>query len=130
MYIFVTFCLLFHQLFAVSGTALDDYVWKFDENYKWEYMGAEYDMHGHDVKNEHTWTGYVLNVTSQKWLTDADFSPDSPAKSIWYHWLVVIIPDEIKHPNNGTMWITGGGVGGPPHQDSEDIVLAAALSMG
>ena len=28
------------------------------------------------------------------------------------------------------MWITGGGMGGPPSADSEDIVLSAALAMG
>jgi hypothetical protein len=31
---------------------------------------------------------YTLNMTSQRWLTDADFSPNSDAKSIWWHYLV------------------------------------------
>ena len=51
-------------------------------------MGSQYDLHGQDLKKERSWTGYVLNVTSQRWLTDADFSPDSTAKSIWWHMLV------------------------------------------
>ena len=75
------------------------------------------------------WTGYVLNMTSLKWLTDADFSPSSPGGSLWWHYLVVIVPDEIKHANNGTLWITGGSVtDGPPKSTDEDIVLSAALA--
>jgi hypothetical protein len=35
-------------------------------------------------------------MTSQAWLTDADFSADSQAKSIWWHYLVVIVPDEVN----------------------------------
>ena len=64
----------------VSSTALDDYVFKQDPEYKYEYMGAEFDMTGHDLVNKNSWKGYCLNVTSQRWLTDADFSPESQAK--------------------------------------------------
>jgi hypothetical protein len=89
MYILLTgLCLLLQQV-SVFSAALDDYVWKPDSNYKWEYMGSQFDLHGQDVKKEHSWTGYVLNMTSQRWLTDADFSPSSDAKSIWWHMLVV-----------------------------------------
>ena len=92
MYIAVlALCLLCHQLAAVSATALDDYVWKADENYKYEYMGEEYDLHGHDLTKKKSWTGYCLNMTSQRWLTDADFSPDSKAK-VQYSILVQISP--------------------------------------
>jgi len=130
MYIFaLAFCLLCQQL-SVSGTALDDYVNKADDNYKYEYMGEAYDLHGHDLTKKHTWTGYCLNMTSQRWLTDADFSPDSTAKSIWWHMLVVIVPSEIKYTSNATLYITGGNQGGPPGSDNEDIVLSAALAMG
>ena len=113
------------------GNDLDDYVWKFDPAYKWEYMGAETDIHGHNLKGDHLWTGYLLNVTSQHWLTDADFSPNSEMKSLWWHYLVVIVPNEIKYPNNGTLWITGGSNGNSlPTAHDFDIVLAASLAMG
>lgn len=90
------------------ATDLDDYVWKTDENFGYVYMGEEYDMHGRDIHGTHTWTGYVLNMTSQKWLTDEDFSESSQSKSLWWHYLVVIVPDEIKFKSNGTLYITGG----------------------
>lgn len=44
--------------------------------------------------------------------------------------LVVIIPSEVKYTTNATMYITGGNMGGPPDEKSEDIVLAASLAMG
>lgn len=77
-----------------------------------------------------SWIGYTLNMTSQRWLTDADFAPNSDIKSIWWHYLTVIVPNEVRYPNNGTLWITGGSVtDGAPSADMEDIVTAAALAM-
>ncbi len=68
-------------------------------------------------------------MTSQRWLTDADFSESSQSKSIWWHYLVVIVPDEVKWNRNASLWITGGNQGnGPPSADSEDIVVSAALA--
>ncbi len=81
MFAFIAgFCLILQLL----GAPIDDYVWRFDPNYKWEYLGANYDLHGVDLTRTKSWTGYVLNVTSLKWLTDEDFAPSSQAKSIWY----------------------------------------------
>lgn len=71
-----------------------------------------------------------MNLTSQRWLTDADYSPNSEAKSIWWHYLVVIVPDELKFKQNGSLWITGGGMtGGLPDPHSEDVALSAALAI-
>lgn len=129
-FIFAILCLLLKQI-SVSCTALDDYVNKPDDNYGWTYLGPETDLHGRDLKGDHTWTGYVLNVTSQRWLSDADFSPDSQSGSIWYHFLVVIVPDDIKYTSNGTIWITGGSNNNNiPDAKSEDVALAASLAMG
>ena len=45
--------------------------------------------------------------------------------------LVVIVPDTIKWKNNGTLWITGHGMGYRPTSNrDEDIALAASLAMG
>ena len=67
-------------------------------------------------------------MTSQRWLTDAEFSPDSQSGSIWWHYLVVIVPDNLKYTRNGTIWITGCGMDHIPNQHDEDVVLAAALA--
>ncbi len=76
------------------------------------------------------YTSYLLNMTSQRWLTDADFSAGSESGSIWWHYLVVIVPDEIKYKQNASLWITGGSQrSGLPDPHSEDVALAAALAM-
>jgi hypothetical protein len=73
---------------------------------------------------------YTLNMTSQRWLTDSDFSADSQSHSIWWHWLVIVVPDEVRWKQNATLYITGGTNGnGLPDYDGEDIVLAAGLAL-
>jgi PhoPQ-activated pathogenicity-related protein len=90
-------------------------------------MGDEYVMKG--KVDSRGWTGHVLNMTSQKWLTDADFSPSSDSKSIWWHYLVVIVPDEVAYQFNASLWITGGSVtSSPPKSTDEDIIVSAALA--
>eukprot|EP01031_Cornospumella_fuschlensis_P043603 gene43603-53318_t len=112
---------------CVSAMPLDDYVWRYDENYKWVDMG--HDMSFKGVVGNRTFTAYTLNMTSQRWLTDADYAPSSSAKSIWWHYLVVIVPDHIEFKNNGTLWITGGSMtDGYPSLADEDISLSAALA--
>ena len=77
-----------------------------------------------------SWTGYTLNMTSQRWLTDADFSESSNSKSLWWHYLVVIVPSNVQWNRNASLWITGGSVtDGSPSADSEDIIVSAALAM-
>jgi PhoPQ-activated pathogenicity-related protein len=73
-------------------------------------------------------SAYTLNMTSQRWLTDADFSEGSQSGSIWTHFLVVIVPDNLKFTNNATLWITGGNTGSMPHQGDEDITVCASLA--
>lgn len=120
----------FGLLAAASAMPIDDYVWAPDSNYGWTDMGADHILHGCNVDKSQCWTGYTLNMTSQRWLTDADFAESSQAKSIWYHSLVVIVPDKVQWTRNASIWITGWGMGGIPTAQDEDIVLAAALAMG
>jgi PhoPQ-activated pathogenicity-related protein len=72
-------------------------------------------------------------MTSQRWLTDADFADKSESKSLWWHYLVVIVPSTIKYTQNASLYITGGdnslGSGNLPTAKDEDVVLASALSM-
>ena len=49
------------------------------------------------------YTGYIVNMTSQTWLTSQDSD-----RSIWWHILVVIVPKKIQHTDFGFLWITGG----------------------
>ena len=36
--------------------------------------------------------------------SDADSS-----RSVWWHYLLIHVPDDIKYPDHGLLWITGGG---------------------
>jgi len=106
------------------GTALDDYVWTPDEHYSWTDLGET--ISGRSVDGTKGWTGHILNVTSQQWLT-----PEDVSLSVWWHLLVVIVPDEVNWDRNATMWVTGwSNTDSLPTNRDEDIVLAAALAMG
>jgi len=110
-------------------TALDEYVWRPDSNYGWEEI-ADHSWTGHD-EHKRGYTAYTLNMTSQAWLTPADFSNTSVSGSIWWHIMVVIVPDEIKYKNNGSLYITGGSMGDSlPDKKNEDIMVATALASG
>jgi hypothetical protein len=140
---------------AVHGTALDDYVcapvhvacvsvtepaasrfdsfplscsvvlhrrFKEDSAYAWVDTGLR--LNGTGLRGD-SWTGYVLNMTSQRWLTDADFAPNSPSKSLWWHYLVVIVPNAVQWTRNASLYITGGDNdhgGQIPKSNDEDIV--------
>lgn len=117
-------------LAAAAAAPIDDYVWRPDDNYGWVDLGPDHVLHGCNLDETNCWTGYTLNMTSQRWLTDADFAESSEAKSIWWHILVVIVPDNVVWKRNASMWITGWSMGGMPTAEDEDIVLAAALAMG
>jgi hypothetical protein len=118
--------LLVALLGSALATPLDDYVWRLvlcfwfkiiiivcellilfiycrvDENYGWVEM-PQHNLQG--SFGNRSWVGYALNMTSQRWLTDADFAPNSDCKSLWWHYLFVIVPSEVKWVNNGTHWI-------------------------
>ena len=69
---------------------LKKYVEKPDSNYAWNDTGIR--INGLDPWHLKTWTGYVLNFTSQPWLT-----PQDSSRSIWWHTLVVIILSDVQY---------------------------------
>jgi PhoPQ-activated pathogenicity-related protein len=112
---------------AYETTPLDDYVWTPDEHYQWVDSGKT--IHGRNIDGSITYTGYLLNLTSQQWLT-----PEDCDRSIWWHQLVVIVPSNLnpEYSKNATLWITGGSNGSPdnwPVPTDEDIATTATLAM-
>ena len=68
-----------------------------------------------------------LNLTSQAWLTPADVS-----QSIWWHYVAVIVPQNLNSSfaSKGLLYITGGNNGPtPPKITSEDLIVAAVLAQ-
>eukprot|EP01006_Ploeotia_vitrea_P032144 TRINITY_DN64410_c0_g1_i2.p1 TRINITY_DN64410_c0_g1~~TRINITY_DN64410_c0_g1_i2.p1 ORF type:complete len:539 (-),score=306.55 TRINITY_DN64410_c0_g1_i2:238-1854(-) len=105
------------------GRALDDYVAKVDKTFHWVDTGEV--INGTWIKDFQifNWQGYVLNVTSQTWLTEAETN-----HPVWSHQLVVIVPEVVEHTNMGAIYATGGhNKPGIPSNKSEDVLVAAIL---
>lgn len=76
-----------------STTALEAYVAKHDPSFSWT-------VAGHIAG-----PGYqaaVLQLTSQTWLSSSQVD-----RSVWKHWLTVIVPDKVSH-EAAFLYITGG----------------------
>lgn len=74
-------------------TPLDQYVAAPDDNFRFELK------HTHQGKG---WKGHVLHMVSQSWLT-----PDKVDRTLWEHWLVILVPDKPAH-KTGLLLIGGG----------------------
>ncbi len=94
--------------FAQSKTALDRYVATPDPNYSWSLVST---VDGGKYR------AYVLELTSQQWLTDKEID-----KPIWKHWLTIIRPSQVVG-TTGFLFITGGSNASKPPTNT-DIPLA------
>ena len=74
-------------------TALDRYVAQADPTYKWSLVKT---IAGSGV------TGYVLDMTSQTWLTPAEVN-----RPEWKHWVTIHKPDKVES-DVALLMITGG----------------------
>jgi hypothetical protein len=68
-----------------------------DTEYNWEVLEQK-PLRGHA-------TAYILNLTSQRWLTDQHSD-----RSVWWHQLAVAVPQTTNEAalHTGWLWITGG----------------------
>ena len=114
---------------GATQTALDRYLATPDPEFTWVDTGVRIDGVVSSIKH---WTGYVLKMTSQRWLTDADSSC-----SLWEHDVVVIVPNNLDPNNNKTelntvqFYIAGdSGPTGNLQPTDEDIFFAANLAVG
>lgn len=78
---------------GAARTALDEYVHTPDPSYEWELVKT--------IPGE-GYTGYVLDMVSQNWLTEEVVN-----RTEWRHWVVVAVPDTVKH-RTGFLYIGGG----------------------
>jgi PhoPQ-activated pathogenicity-related protein len=77
-------------------TPLDEYCAAADPAYRYELVST---IPGDGV------TTYVLDMTSQRWLTEKEVN-----RPEWRHWVIVCKPDEVKH-TTGLLYISGGANG-------------------
>ena len=74
--------------FCAGYDCLKEYVDKPDPNYRWIDTGER--IKGVDPLHLVGWTGYVLNFTSQEWLTAGEVS-----QPLWWHIMIVVIPNNV-----------------------------------
>lgn len=69
---------------------------------------------------------YVINMTSQTWLTSADSD-----RSVWWHWLQIIVPHnlDLSLGNVATMYINGGDNTDPVPTQPDPVVTLFATAM-
>jgi len=94
-------------------TALDDYVAAPDTNYEYHLVNT--------VRGEGQ-TTYVLEMTSQAWLTTNEV--DRP---LWKHWMTVIKPDVVTS-SKALLFIGGGANGGAPPKSADGNLIQIALA--
>ena len=78
-----------------AETALDRYVKKPDDTYKYELVRT---IPGQG------YTTYVIDLTSQTWRTPAEVN-----RSVWKHWLTIVKPEQVTS-TMGYLFLSGGSI--------------------
>lgn len=106
--------LLLSSAEAQTKTALDRYVEAPDANYQWKLVDT--------LTGDDKYRAYVLELTSQKWLTEAEV--DQP---IWKHRLTIIRPSQVIG-RTGFLFITGGNSTSKPPAKPDAMLIETALT--
>jgi len=88
-----------HRRTAAPGP-LYDYVHTDDGQFSW----TEYDS-----TVQTGYTTYYLNMTSQRWY-DETFTN----RPIWWHYVAVHVPDVVRYPDSGFLFVGGNNNNNPP----------------
>jgi PhoPQ-activated pathogenicity-related protein len=111
------------------ASPLWDYVHKDDGQFKWHDTGKT--LQGGIPGFPGSWKAYLLNMTSQAWLTPEDFT--STIGHIWTHSVLVILPEKYNYTDAGALYITGNDNDGAPDQlpsdTDEEVLLCASIAV-
>ncbi len=83
--------LLFSTALRAADNALESYVRKPDDSFKWE-VNYRYNTNG--------FTGAFVNLTSQTWRSNE-----------WKHAMQIVRPAKLRHPEIAFLFVTGDGSG-------------------
>ena len=113
------------------ASPLWDYVTNDDGAFSWYDTGEIIESTYFNVSTSGAWKGYLLNMTSQRWLDPSQFA--GSIGNVWTHQLLVIVPDQLIYKDAAALWITGGGNDGAPNSlpspDDEDVLVCASLAV-
>lgn len=93
------------------GNILEDYVYNDDGYYSYSLYSTQ---------NKYAYMYYILDMTSQKWLTSAEVN-----KPLWQHWLHVIIPTTVT-TDKALLFISGGSNSSSPESGVETLLALVA----
>jgi len=96
-----------------APTALDDYVAALDTNYNYHLVST---VPGTGQ------TTYILEMTSQAWLTTNEV--DRP---LWKHWVIIVRPARVNS-SKALLFISGGSNGGEPPKSADANLTQIALT--
>lgn len=68
-------------------------------------------------------TLHVLTMNSQQWR-----APGEVDRSLWTHWLAIVVPDVVSH-ETGMVIVGGGDNGGPPDLGADEVVFGAQIAV-
>lgn len=100
---------------GLSLTALDRYVRSADDNYRYSVLES--------VQGD-GYTTYIVEMTSQQWLTDAEVN-----LPLWEHFMTITAPDEILS-DIGFLTIEGGSKSNQAPAVAKDSDIKRALDTG
>ncbi len=98
---------------ASAKTALDKYVEAPDPSYKYELV---------DKKRGTGYTSFILKMTSQTWRSTTEVD-----RNVWWHWMVVVKPDEVKS-SKSLLYIVGGNNNNPAPKDADPSMIQVATA--
>jgi PhoPQ-activated pathogenicity-related protein len=94
-------------------TALDDYIEKPDDSYRWE-------IHSNETKDG--MTTIIVDMVSQTWRTKEDVD-----RTEWRHWLTLSIPETVES-DTAMLFIGGGYNGEGPRSNKRTDAIARATN--
>lgn len=100
---------------ALQLSALDRYVAAPDTNFTWT-LAKTIPGAGQ--------TTYVLDMTSQSWLTSAEVN-----RTLWKHWLIVVLPTGVTN-SHALLFISGGSNPGSLPSSADANLRQIALDTG
>jgi len=105
------FQIIFFSFLFSQSSVLDDYITYNDPYTEYSVVSSETGF---------GYSSYILNLTSQKWLTDAEV--DHP---VWQHWIILLVPWEVDY-ETAFLLINGGGNDATPPDPTDEEYMAFA----
>ena len=86
---------------ATAASILNDFVNKEEPHYGWKDTSLSW-------KTPLGGMAYKLNVTSLQWLDNSVYTIPNSTDGIWWHEVIVVVPEDNHFKNTSFFWGTGG----------------------